>query len=62
MGPSASLLESKERERSNRERERNEARRRRAMTPEEKMRRLKEMEDDGTRNQVMYIVQQHSPA
>ena len=52
LGPAAALLDAKEREKAEREKARADARRRRVMTPEEKMRRLREMEDDGTRNQV----------
>lgn len=56
LGPAAALLDAKEREKAEREKSRADARRRRVMTPEEKMRRLREMEDDGTRNQVhVYI-------
>lgn len=46
------MLDAKEREREERERERAAVRRRRTMTTEEKMLRLKDMEDDGTRHQV----------
>ena len=54
LGPAAKLVEAKEREISEREKARLEERRRRVMTPEEKMRRLKEMENDGTRNQARF--------
>ncbi|CAM9819179.1 unnamed protein product [Discosporangium mesarthrocarpum] len=53
LGPGADLLAKKERERAEREKERTEARRRKAMTPDERERRLAEMEEDGTRNQEL---------
>ncbi|CAN0100538.1 unnamed protein product, partial [Hapterophycus canaliculatus] len=53
LGPAAALLDAKEREKAEREKARAEARRRRVITPEEKMRRLREMEEDGTRNQEL---------
>lgn len=53
LGPAAALLDAKLREKAEMEKARADARRRRVMTPEEKMRRLREMEDDGTRNQVL---------
>lgn len=54
------LLKAKEKEREVKEKAMAEARRRRVMTSEEKIRRLKEMEDDGSRNQV-HVVAPHSP-